>query len=742
MATESAPRTITAPIGGLSCQACAATAERLLSARPGVHEAQVSFGARTVRLVVDDEAREEDLQEALAKGGYELPVGALGGSTPEEDAAFALEREQRERQSLARGALVSGIAAAGSFGLSLGHVHGPVDLGLAALGVLWGGRRILKDGVRALRIGAPDMNTLVGLGALASLAAALVDAMRPGLLGGAGHHAHAGPMILAFVQLGRLLESRVRARAGDALSRLVQLAPAEAHLLRGAEVVDVDLREIRPGARLLVRPGERLPVDGVVLDGTSSVDESMLTGEPLALDRGPGDRVHAGTLNGAGALTILTEEVGARSALGRITQTMREAQASRAEAQRLADRVSAVFVPGVMLLALATGVAWGAFGAAAGDAVGRAISVLVIACPCALGLATPMAVVAASGRGAREGVLLRRAHALEQLATVDTVVLDKTGTVTMGRPKLREVRLLDEAAKEAGVLARAAAVEQASEQPLARAFVEAARSRNLPLLPADQFVAEPGVGVEGQVAGRTVWIGSPRAALAKVEGEPCALEAEIERLREAGLTPVVVLENGQPVAALGFEDEIRQEAAPVLRALRRRGLEVQLASGDDPRAVAATLERAGLGDVPFEGGATPARKVALIEALERSGHRTVMVGDGINDAPALAAASVGVAMGGGADVALDAADLALMTADLEGLVRALDLAHAAKRTILQNLGWAFGFNLLALPVAAGALIPFGGPPLPPAAAAAAMAVSSITVVLNSLRLARPARSRA
>ena len=735
--SSTAPRTLTTPIGGLSCQACAATAEGLLGEVAGVQEAQVSFGARTLRLVLDEAADEGSLRAALARGGYELPPGALGGTTPEEDAAFEQERAEEERRDHARGAWVSGVAAAASFGLALAHQHGAVQVLVAAPGVLLGGRRVLKDGLRAARLRAPDMNTLVGLGALGSLIAAAIEALAPGALGGAGHHAHAGPMILAFVLLGRLLEARVRARAGDALAALVRLAPRTAHALQGAEVVDVPLEEVRPGARLVVRPGETVPVDGVVLEGTSAVDESLLTGEPLPVDRQPGDRVHAGTLNGAGALTLLTKGIGADSALGRITRTMREAQASRAEAQRLADRISAVFVPGVLLLALATAAAWLVANAVLGDAVGRALAVLVIACPCALGLATPMAIVAASGRGAREGVLLRRAAALERLAHADAVVLDKTGTLTLGRPELVEVRLLEDGGKEGPVLARAAAVEQQSEQPLAQAFVRAARERGLPLLPCDGFQSEPGVGVEGTVAGRRVWIGSPRAALERVAPErQSALEDSVEQLRGTGCTPVVVLEGDAPAAVVGLQDTPRPEAAAVVEGLTSAGLQVRIASGDEPRAVEALLARAGLEDLPHEGSASPERKAELLEELRRQGRTAVMVGDGVNDAPALAAASVGIAMGGGADVALDAADLALLGSDLGGLTRALELARSARRTILQNLGWAFGFNVLALPVAAGALVPLGGPELPPAAAAAAMATSSLTVVLNSLRLAR------
>jgi Cu+-exporting ATPase len=542
-------------------------------------------------------------------------------------------------------------------------------------------------------------------------------------------------MILAFVLLGRVLESRARARAGDALGMMMKLAPAVAHVAQDNEVKDIDLKELKAGTHILVRPGERVPVDGVVLIGTSALDESLLTGEPLPQERGPGERVHAGAINGTGALTVITEGVGAESALGRITRAMREAQASRADSQRLADRVSAFFVPAVLLISLVTLVAWLLGGAPLGDSLGRAISVVVIACPCALGLATPMAVVSAAGRGARAGVLVRQASALERLCAAEVIVLDKTGTLTLGEPELGSLVPVNPKANKKGLLARAASVEQNSEQPLAQAFVRAAREQGLPILPSDQFVAEPGLGVSALVAGRRIWIGSPKAAIQR-DHEPAWVDELCEPLRAIGSTPVTMEEDGTLVATIGLTDRPREEAPKVLAALEDQGLQVQIASGDDPLAVEALLKTLDLERIPFEGSASPERKAALLTELGAEGRGTIMVGDGINDAPALAAASVGVAMGGGADVALESADLALMSSDLSGLLRALRLSRLARRTIIQNLGWAFIYNLLGLPIAAGLLTVFGGPDLPPPFAAAAMAMSSISVVLNSLRLGR------
>ena len=728
-------RRIQAPIAGLSCQACAQTAENLLRGVQGVEAARVSFGARALSLELLPEASIEAINQALARGGYEIPPGALGDEDSYSDVAFAREKENEERRRVAQGAWIAGVSAVLTFALAWWHIHGIWMLLLASLGVFIGGRRILSDGLRAARLGAPDMNTLVGIGALASLVAAVVEVAFPGLLGGAGHHAHAGPMILAFVLLGRVLEARTRARAGDALTSMMELAPSTAHVVQGNEIKDVALKILKPGMHILVRPGERVPVDGVVLEGTSALDESLLTGEPIPIERGPGERIHAGAVNGTGALTVITQGVGAESALGRITRAMREAQASRADSQRLADRVSAFFVPAVLMVSAITFVAWFLSGAPLGDSLGRAISVVVIACPCALGLATPMAIVAAAGRGARAGILVRQASALERLCAAEVIVLDKTGTLTLGTPELGSLTPIDPEANHKGLLARAAAVEQNSEQPLAQAFVRAAKSQSLPILPADDFVAEPGIGVSALVAGRRVWIGSPKAAVQR--GHAANLIDELcQPARDTGSTPVLMEEDGTLVATIALTDLPRQEAPRVLAALEQEGLEIHIASGDDPAAVAALLTSLDLERIPFEGSASPERKAELLTSLGSNGRTTVMVGDGINDAPALAAASVGIAMGGGADVALESADMALMSSDLSGLLRALRLSRLAKRTIIQNLGWAFIYNLLGLPIAAGLLAVVGGPDLPPPFAAAAMAMSSISVVLNSLRLGR------
>jgi Cu+-exporting ATPase len=488
-----------------------------------------------------------------------------------------------------------------------------------------------------------------------------------------------------------------------------------------------------------VRPGERIPVDGEVLEGRTHVDESMLTGESFPVERGPGERVHAGTLNGLGALSLRATGVGEDTALGRIAAAVHQAQGSRPPVQRLADRVSAVFVPAVLAIAVATAlVGWLAGGDAAGG-LARAVTVLVVACPCALGLATPTAIVAATGRGAREGVLIREAGAFERLAAATAVVLDKTGTLTSGRPVLRRVLPPPGAGGEGhdgdALLRLAAAVERLSEQPLARAVVAAAAERRLEVPAATGFAAEPGRGAQGVVDGREVWIGSPAAAIERGLDEE-AVKQLARSLAGRGETPVFLAVDGDLAAALGFADSLRPTSKRAVNELRGLGISLHVLSGDHEGAVQATAGELGIERA--RGGLLPEHKEEAVRALAEDGV-VVMVGDGINDAPALAAADVGVAMGGGADVAIEAADCAILRDDPAAIPKLLVLSRATLRTIRQNLVWAFAYNLVALPVAAGALAPWTGWSPPPHWGAAAMALSSVIVVTNSLRLgaARP-----
>jgi Cu+-exporting ATPase len=718
------------PVSGMTCQACASKVERLLAAVPGVETAEVNYGSRTATLRLGTEGPDEGaLRAALAREGYGLPEGALSGRSLEEDLDYA---ERAEREELARNRSGFLVAATGTLLLMAGHAiglpHAASPL-VAAVVVFWAGRDLQRRGWRAARGLSPDMNTLVALGTTVAFLAGTLAGPFPTWLGDAGEHLHAATMITAFVLLGRWLESRARTTAGDAVRRLLELSPPTARVLQRGEEIEVPVEEVRPGQLVLIRPGERVPVDGRVMVGRSSLDESHLTGESFPVERGPGEEVHAGSINGDGALRLQATGIGADSTLGRIARAVREAQGSRAPIQRLADRVSAVFVPVVLGAALVTLLAWLALDGPQA-AITRAVAVLVIACPCALGLATPTAIVVASGRGAREGVLVRRAETLERLAEVDAAVFDKTGTLTAGEPRLERV-LAAEGVEEHELLALAASVEAQSEQPLARAILAAAAERGVSRRPATEFQAEPGRGVRAVVGGRGVWIGSPRAAAARGLGGVW-LEGALEELASSGWTPVVVEVDGAAAGAFGLFDAPRESAAGALDALRRLGIEPALLSGDELAPVRRLAAELAITDA--RARLRPEEKVAAVRELEAAGRRVLMVGDGVNDAPALAAAHVGVAMGGGADVALAAADCALLTDDPGRVALLLRLARATLSTIRANLFWAFAYNVVGLPLAAGALTPLGIGGVSPALAAGAMSASSVCVVMNSLRL--------
>ena len=723
-------RIVEFPVSGMSCQACAGAVEKALMSVAGVGAAEVQFGSRSARVRIDGPLEESSLSAALKQRGYGMPEGALSGRKLADDIAYSEAEEARRQRRLSRSfwiALAFGAASFASGAFAPAWV--PV---LLASGVLFvAGRDIISSGLRAARHGSPDMNTLVAMGGSIAWLAGALGLWLPAQLGGAAAHVHAAVMIFTFVLLGRLLEGRARARAGSALRSLLDLAPPRARVLQRGQEIELPLSEIKYGALVIIRPGERVPVDGEIMTGHSSLDEALLTGEAVPVERGPGDGVHAGTINQNGSLRVRVTGVGAASALGRITRAVQRAQASRAPIQQLADRVSRVFVPIVLVLALATFALWLAISGELHLAVEHMVSVLVIACPCALGLATPTAIMVASGRGASEGVLIQGAAALERLAGVDTIAFDKTGTLTVGKPALVRIARRDEQLSEEELLGLAAAVEASSEQPIARGIVQAGRARGVKLERATDFEAQPGAGVRATVAGRPVWLGSPRAAAALERGQG-QIEAWIEPLLAEGETPVLMAVDGELRAAFGLADRLRPESREVLASLRALGLELELLSGDDPRAVGAIARELGIS--AGRGRLLPEEKSAALAELAARGRRVAMVGDGINDAPALASALVGIAMGGGADVALEAADCALLRDDLRRLPVLIRLARRTLGTIRANLAWAFGYNLLGLPLAAGAGASLGLPAIPASWAAAAMAASSVCVVLNSLRL--------
>ncbi len=607
--------------------------------------------------------------------------------------------------------------------------------------VLWGGWPFFERGWRSLVTGRLNMFTLIAIGTGAAFAYSLVATLAPGLFppavrtmdGAVAVYFEAAAVITVLVLLGQVLELRARERTGSAVRALLDLAPKTARRLRddGSEE-EVPVAAIEVGDKLRLRPGEKVPVDAIVLEGRSAVDESMVTGEPLPVEKGPGDRAIAGTVNGNGSLILRAERVGADTLLARVVQMVAEAQRSRAPIQRLADQVSAWFVPAVLAVAAVAFAAWWAVGPepALAHALTAAVGVLIIACPCALGLATPMSIMVGVGRGAQAGVLVRDAASLERYAAVDTLAVDKTGTLTEGKSKVTAAIPAPGMAEDE-LLRLAAGLERGSEHPLAGAILAAAREHGLALAEADQFRAEPGKGLTGKVDGHDVALGN--AALLESLGiAPGGLADKADELRRDGATVVFVAVDGRAAGLIAVADPIRPSTPETLVALRQRGLGIVMLTGDHRATAEAVARKLGIDEV--EAGLLPQDKAAAIGRLRAAGRIVAMAGDGINDAPALAAADVGIAMGTGADVAIEAAGITLLKGDLTGLLRARRLSEAVMRNIRQNLFLAFVYNALGVPIAAGLLYPFTGMLLSPMIAAAAMSLSSVSVIGNALRL--------
>jgi Cu+-exporting ATPase len=615
-----------------------------------------------------------------------------------------------------------------------------LELALATPLVLWLGLDYYRRGWLGVRNRSPNMYTLIGLGVLVAFAYSLFATFAPGIFPPRTHDAHGmvgvyfepAGVIVALVLLGEWLEVRARGKTSAAIRKLLDLAPKQARRIEAnGDERDVPIESVHVGDVLRIRPGEKVPVDGEVLDGSSSVDESMLSGEPMPVEKRAGDRLTAGTVNANGALKMRADKVGNETVLAQIIALVAQAQRSRAPLQRLADRVSAFFVPAVIAIAALTGIVWFAIGPEPrlAYAIVNAVAVLIIACPCALGLATPISIMVASGRGAESGVLFRDAAAIEALAQVDTLVLDKTGTLTQGKPSLSDVLGLDETGEEE-VLRLAATLEAASEHPLAHAIVVGARERNLALMPVNDFAAVTGQGVRGRVGDGEVALGN--AALMQSLGAALPNDARLDALRASAKTVIFLTVNDRVTGVLAVEDAIKSEARAMLDALRGQGLRVVMLTGDAEAPARAVAEALGIEN--FAASQTPQSKAKYIEDLRARGARVAMAGDGINDAPALAAADVGIAMGDGTDVAMESAQVTLLKGELGGLLRARKLSAQAVRNIHQNLGFAFAYNTLGIPIAAGVLYPVFGWLLSPIVAALAMSLSSVSVISNALRL--------
>ncbi|HLY20581.1 MAG TPA: heavy metal translocating P-type ATPase [Bryobacteraceae bacterium] len=698
------------PVSGMSCAACARSIENQLAATAGVTRAHVNFATSTATVEFDPaRAAMRNLVDAIEELGYGVPQAA---EDMQEREYAALKRRMWLAAAFAVPVVVLGMTP----GLMRMAAMSWIQLALTVPVVFYAAAPFYSGAWTALRHRSANMNTLIALGTGAAFLYSLVVTVR----GGHEVYYEAAAVIVALILAGRVLEARARGRASEAIRRLREMQPKMARVVREGVEQDLAIEHVLVGDLVLVRPGEKIPVDGAVREGESAVDESMLTGEAMPIDKGPGDAVYGGTLNRSGSLRFEARKVGGATALRQMIELVRQAQGSRAPVARLADTVSGYFTVGVLAAATLTAVVWLAF-APLSFALVNFVAVLIIACPCALGLATPTAIMVGTGRGAERGILIKGGEALEAAAGIDTVILDKTGTITRGQPRVTDVIPLG-GYPEGEVLRMAASAERYSEHPLGRAVVEHARSLGIALEEPAGFHAVAGMGVEARVNGREVRVSSGAGS------------SEAARLAEEGKTAVAVSLDGRAVGVIGIADSVKEEAAGAVGRLRKMGIEVWMITGDNRRTAEAVARQVGIPHVLAE--VLPDAKAAEVRKLQAAGKKVAMVGDGINDAPALAQADVGLAIGTGADIAMEAAGITLMRGDLDGVPEALALARRTMRVIRQNLFWAFAYNTLGIPIAAGVLYPFTGWLLSPVLASAAMALSSVTVVSNSLRLKR------
>jgi Cu+-exporting ATPase len=739
--------TVDIPVTGMTCANCAMTIERTLKNKvPGVVKASVNFASERARVEYIPSLTDlDEMIQAIEKAGYGAlrPDDTLEGEDAEFQARRAEIRDQTAKFAVGLAFTIPLfiLSMGRDFGFFGSWAHAPwvnwLFLAFATPVQFYTGGDYYSGGFKSLRNRSANMDVLVAMGSSVAYVYSLALLLFPAL----GHHVYfeTSAVIITLIKLGKMLEARTKGRTGGAIRKLMKLRPKTAFVEVDGQEKEIPVSQVRIGDRLIVRPGEAFPVDGTILDGESSVDESMLTGEPIPVDKQAGDSVASGTINGEGRMRIEARKVGKDTALARIIRLVQEAQGSKAPVQALADRVAAVFVPSVIGVALLTFSLWWLIGGEFVPAMIRLVAVLVIACPCALGLATPTAIMAGTGKGAERGMLFKNSAALELASKLDTVVLDKTGTITEGKPEVVDLVYLDGGFKnEKELLRLAASAERGSEHPLGRAIVAEATKRGLSLLEPKSFKASRGLGMSATVDGRQVLAGKP-GWLLEMGLDLGSVEQELSTLQNQGKTVVVVAKENKIAGLIAVSDRVKLESKDAIDALRKLKIRVVMLTGDNTRTAEAIASEVSIDEVVAE--VRPEDKSARIREFQNQGKRVGMVGDGINDAPALAQADVGMAIGTGTDVAIETGDVILASGSLRGVPRAIELSRATMRTIRQNLFWAFFYNVVLIPVAAGALFPFEFLPsflrhLHPILAAFAMAMSSITVVSNSLRLYR------
>ncbi len=747
---EAVLETVTLPIRGMSCTSCVNRVEKALRDVPGVVRADVNFATeRAAVQYVPGAVSVEDLRRAVAQAGYEvlrLEPAEKEDLVDREQAAREAEYQKLKNKFIIGAVLVIPVFLLMSWDhFGLGRLHGLsrnlnfyLQLVFQTPIQFWVGRQFYSGAWKAAKHKTTDMNTLIAVGTSAAYIYSVLATFFPGLFSAQGlvaavYYDTAGAIIV-LILLGRLLEARAKGQTSEAMKKLIGLQARTARVVRNGEEQDLPIEEVKIGDLIVVRPGEKIPVDGAVREGRSSVDESMVTGESIPVEKNPGDAVIGATLNKSGTFRFEATKIGRETMLARIIEMVQEAQGSKPPIARLVDVIASYFVPAVIGIAVLSFVSWLFFGPAPAFTYAflNFVAVLIIACPCSLGLATPTAVMVGTGKGAENGILVRGAEALETAHKVTTVILDKTGTLTKGQPSVTDVLPLD-GFREEEILRYAASAEKGSEHPLGEAIVNCAREKNLPLIDPKDFRAVAGRGIEAEIDGRSLLMGNAQF-MAGRGISVAALQDKAETLAGEGKTAMYLALNGTPSGLIAVADTLKENSAAAVQALRKMGIETVMMTGDNRRTAAAIAREIGIDRVAAE--VLPEGKAEEVKKLQSEGKVVAMVGDGINDAPALAQADVGVAIGTGTDVAMESADITLISGDLRGVVTAIALSRATLRNIRQNLFWAFAYNVILIPVAAGVLFPFFGILLNPIFAAAAMGLSSVTVVSNALRLRR------
>ncbi|HEU4880315.1 MAG TPA: heavy metal translocating P-type ATPase [Gemmatimonadaceae bacterium] len=741
------------PVTGMTCAACAARIERSLAKAEGVAEASVNLATERAMVRFDPAVTGVDkIVETIRSAGYDAIIPAAEPLTlgDQEDAQSVARREEYEK--LRRKFWIAAALALPVLIIAMSHGRiaaldfagaGWLQFVLTTPVIFYSGAQFYRGAWAALRHRAADMNTLIALGTGAAYVYSVAALFAPSMFSARTMSGMSGPMgppiyfeaaavIIALILLGRMLEARAKGRTSEAIKRLIGLQAKTAMVIRDGREVETAIERVVPGDVIVVRPGERIPVDGIIRDGTSSTDESMLTGESLPVEKEIGSTVFGGTINRTGFFRFEATKVGRDTMLARIVDLVEKAQGSKAPIARLADKVSGIFTPVVLCIAVATFAIWFVLAPVETRftlALVNFVAVLIIACPCALGLATPTAIMVGTGVGAEHGILVRSGESLETAHRISTIVLDKTGTITSGEPAVTTIESIG--ITESELLSIAAAAELGSEHPIARAIVQAARERKVSIGHPMRFEAMPGQGMRAEIAGQSVVIGNP-ALIAGLGIDTTSIGAIVDRIAANGGTPVVVTVDKRIAGVIGVADQVRPESRGAIAAMQKMGIEVVMLTGDNKRTADAIARQVGVNRVLAE--VMPADKAAEVKRLRDGGEVVAMVGDGINDAPALAEADVGIAVGTGTDVAIEASDITLLRGDLRRVVTAIALSRATISTVKQNLFWAFVYNVIGIPIAAGLLYPVTGWLLSPVIASAAMSLSSVSVLTNSLRL--------